>query len=301
MLQGNSTPTLSVFTLALSVLFGFLLVRSVKNEVARKDELQEITTKLAIANDRLEKANAAKSEFVSIASHQLKTPLAAIKGYISMAKEGDFGKYEPKMDDALDKIQVLTDRPISLVENLLNVSRMESGKIEYDFKKARIEEILQELENTFVIVAREKGLYLHFLYPRSNLPEIEMDGDKIREVISNLIDNALKYSKAGGVTVKLQTTGTMVRTIVSDSGIGIPSEEMPNLFSKFSRGKDRSRLVAGGTGLGLYVAKSIILAHHGKIWAESDGSGKGSRFILDLPFRQPRNNSKEIPSQSNHL
>lgn len=287
LIRSNGDKVLPVFTFLLSILFGFFLIRSVKNEVKRKEELQDVTARLAVANGELKKMDAAKSEFISIASHQLKTPLGALKGYISMAKEGDFGETGPKMDEALDKMQILADRPIQLVGNLLDVSRMESGKIEYDFKKGKIEDILKELQGTFALTAREKGLYLHFLYPKRILPEIEMDSGKIREVISNLIDNALKYSKEGGVTVRLETIGDKVRIIVSDSGIGIPPQEMPNLFSKFSRGEDKSRLTVSGTGLGLYVAKSMIEAHHGKIWAESDGAGKGSRFIFEIPFIQP--------------
>lgn len=286
-IQTTANRVLSGVTLLLSVVFGLSLIRSVKNEVRRKEELQGLTEKLAVANDQLRISDNARSEFISIASHQLKTPLGALKGYISMSKEGDFGEVGPQMSDALDKMSVINDRLLQLVENLLDVSRMESGRIEYDFKKASMENMLRELQNAFVLAARQKGLYLHFLYPRKSLPEIEMDAGKIREVASNLIDNALKYSKQGGVTVKLETIGNTARLIVSDSGIGIPPQEMCNLFSKFSRGKDRSRLAASGTGLGLYVTKNIIEAHHGKIWAESDGVGKGSRFIFEIPFAQP--------------
>lgn len=287
LLRNTGDRTLPVFTLLLAVLFGFFLIRSVKNEVRRKEELQILSAKLAMANGELRKMDNLKSEFISIASHQLRTPLGALKGYISMAKEGDFGEISDQMSGALDKMQVLNDRLLQLIENLLDLSRMESGKIEYDFKKSRIEGILRELKNTFALVAKDKGLYLHFLYPKRPLPEIEMDAEKIREVASNLIDNALKYSKQGGVTVKLEVSGGMARVIVSDSGIGIPAQEMPNLFSKFSRGKDKSRLAVSGTGLGLYVAKNMIEAHHGRIWAESDGEGKGSRFIFEIPFSQP--------------
>jgi len=287
LLRTSGDRILPIFTFLLSILFGFFLIRSVKNEVKRKEELQDVTGKLEVANIELKKMDNIKSEFISIASHQLRTPLGTLKGYISMAKGGDFGEVSSQMSEALDKMKVLDDRLLQLVENLLDLSKMESGKIEYDFKKSKIEDILKELSNAFVFSAKDKGLYLHFLYPKKSLPEIEMDGGKIREVASNLIDNALKYSKEGGVTVKLEVNNNKARVIVSDSGIGIPSQEMPNLFSKFSRGNDKSRLTVSGTGLGLYVAKNMIEAHHGKIWAESDGAGKGSRFIFEIPFTQP--------------
>jgi len=128
------------------------------------------------------------------------------------------------------------------------------------------------------------------------LPEIMIDKVKVREVISNLVDNALKYTPRGGVTLKLENINdhkeikNFIRITVSDTGIGVPQTELQYLFSKFSRGKDTKRLNAGGVGLGLYVGKSMIEANGGKIWAESDGEGKGSRFIVELPIEQ----SKEI-------
>lgn len=286
-IQNNTNRILTAVTLALTIGFGIYLIKSVKNEVKRKEELQDMADKLAAANDQLRKLDNAKSEFISIASHQLRTPLTAIKGFISLLMEGTYGAVEPKINDVLNKVYVANERLIQLVENLLNISRIEAGRIEYRFEKTKIEAVMHELEDTFALAAKEKKLYLHFKYPEKELGEIEMDSGKIREVTSNLIDNGLKYSKKGGVTVTLDGDNEKVKVIVSDTGIGIPEEEISYLFAKFSRGKDVSRLHVGGTGLGLYVGKSIIEAHHGKIWAESDGEGKGSRFIFEIPIVQP--------------
>ena len=115
-----------------------------------------------------------------------------------------------------------------------------------------------------------------------------IDGVKVREVISNLVDNALKYTLKGhgGVTLRLQQVGDAARITVSDTGIGVPETELPYLFAKFSRGKDISRLNTGGTGLGLYVGRNMIESNGGKIWAESDGQDRGSRFIIEIPLVQ---------------
>lgn len=134
------------------------------------------------------------------------------------------------------------------------------------------------------------------------MPELLIDGSKTRETISNLVDNAIKYTKEGGVTVNLELAENqqlktddkrVVRVIISDTGIGIPKEELAHLFAKFSRGMDIKRLTATGTGLGLFVGRSMIEAQGGKVWAESEGEGKGSRFIVELPVEQ----SKEILTQ----
>jgi signal transduction histidine kinase len=281
----TSTVLISV-TVLLTTILGLVLINSVKNEVKRKDDLQAMSDQLAAANDELRKLDNAKSEFISIASHQLRTPLTAIKGFISLILEGTYGEVSPVVHDALNKVYLSNERIIGLVENLLTVSRIESGRIEYRFEPTRIENIINELNDIFIMVAKQKSMYLNILLPKDPLPEVEMDGQKIRELISNLVDNALKYSNEGGVTVKAEMANSnYVRVTVSDTGIGIPADEIPYLFVKFSRGKDINRLHAGGTGLGLYVAKNIVEAHHGKIWVESDGAGKGSRFIMELPIK----------------
>ncbi len=276
---------LIMLTLAAVLGAGFFLIRSVKKEITRKDELQEMSDRLARANDELRKLDNAKSEFISIASHQLRTPLTAIKGFLSLILEGSYGKVAPEVQDVLNKVYASNDRIVQLVENLLNISRIESGRIQYQFQKSSIEDILKELSDMFFVMAKNKNLTLTFTLPKKKLPLLYMDAGKIREVISNLIDNAFKYTEKGGVEVILEQKGPVARITVSDTGMGIEAETMPHLFSKFIRGsKEASRMNVAGTGLGLYVGKSFIEAHHGRIWIESDGKGKGSRFIVELPI-----------------
>lgn len=287
-LDNTTNIILISVTVLLSTIFGIVLVNSVKKEAQRKEELQQMSDKLAEANDQLRKLDNAKSEFISIASHQLRTPLTAIKGFVSLLLEGSYGKVEAKQEDVLNKVYTSNDRLINLVEDLLNISRIESGRMEFKLAPTRIEDLCQEVADTLMMKAKGRKLYLDYQLPKVALPELMIDGTKVREVISNMVDNAVKYTEKGGVSMRIEKTDDVVRVIVSDTGIGIPKEELPYLFSKFSRGKDTARLNTGGTGLGLYVGKAMIEQNGGRIWAESDGAGRGSRFIIELPVAQDK-------------
>ncbi|HDH07745.1 MAG TPA: sensor histidine kinase, partial [Candidatus Moranbacteria bacterium] len=159
-----------------TLFISFLLYKSFNKEVQRKEELQKLSDKLEDANEQLKKLDRAKSEFISIASHQLRTPLTAIKGYVSLIIEGTYGKIDKKIKEALSKVYVSNERLIQLVENLLNISRIESGKIEYKYDNWQIEKIIKELTDNFIFAAKKKKLYLHLDLPKHPLPMIRIDG-----------------------------------------------------------------------------------------------------------------------------
>jgi len=282
-IQNPTNKVLNGITLALALGFGYMLVRSVKMEVQRKEELQNLSDQLAVANDKLRALDKAKSEFISIASHQLRTPLTSIKGFGSLLLEGTYGEVPEAQRGALEKIYISNERLIQLVEDLLNVSRIEAGRMEFDFEEAAIEDLVQEAVQTLELSAKAKNLYLHWQKPETPLPKVKIDITKIKEVISNMVDNAIKYTQKGGVTVKVQDDGKNVRVVVSDTGIGMDQEEIDMIFEKFQRGKQVAHYHTDGTGLGMYIGKKIVAEHKGRIWAESDGKEKGSRFILELP------------------
>lgn len=302
--QNSTSMILTGVTLSLSLGFGYYLIRSVKMEVQRKEELQVMADKLASANDQLRKLDNAKTEFISIASHQLRTPITAIKGFASLILEGSYGELNDGVKGAISKVYDSSERLVALIEDLLNVSRIESGRMQFAFEKADVAKLIKELYDNFILIAKNKNFFLEMKMPETPLPEIVMDYTKIRELVSNFIDNALKYTEQGGVTISAELRengvvidekgfvvpdqksefGKVVRITVKDTGIGIPKEEIPYLFKKFSRGKDVSRLHVGGTGLGLYVGKAIAEAHHGQVWVESEGDGKGSSFIIEIPM-----------------
>ncbi|MDP3957495.1 MAG: HAMP domain-containing sensor histidine kinase [bacterium] len=286
--QSLTNQILVGVTLIGTTIMGGYVIRSIKAEIARKEELQKISDALAIANQRLKELDLTKSEFISIASHQLRTPLTAIKGYISLILEGSYGKVPAVIQDVLDKVYTVNSRLVHLVEDLLNVSRIEAGRIQYSFAKAQLEPLVAELVEMFTPTARSKKLSLQMRLPEKPLPPLTIDPNKIKEVLSNLIDNALKYTKEGSVTVSLEGVKDVARITVTDTGIGIRPEDEKNLFEKFIRTQETTKMVASGAGLGLYVGKNFVEAHGGRIWAESDGAGKGSRFIIELPLVNPK-------------
>ncbi|MEA3323303.1 MAG: HAMP domain-containing sensor histidine kinase [Patescibacteria group bacterium] len=262
----------------------YVLKKCLDQEIAKKEEVVKLTKDLDRANIELRRLDRAKSEFISIASHQLRTPLTAIKGYISLILEGAYGTNSPKTEDALNKVFLANERIIQLVEDLLNITRIESGKLEYHYvDDVQVEEVLEELKDLFVLRVKEKNLDFQIEYPKKKLPLIKADRSKLREVISNLIDNAIKYTNKGYVHVSVKHKRKFVRITVEDSGVGISSESLRSLFKKFSRGTDDTKMYTEGTGLGLYVGKSLIESQGGRVYAKSDGIGKGSQFIVEMP------------------
>ena len=266
--------------------FGYLLVKSVIQEIKRRAELQRLY-------DELEKLDEAKTEFMSIVSHQLRTPLTAIKGYVSMILEGLYGNFAEKMKKPLDNVFASNERLIKFVNDILNVTRIETGRLEFIPEKTSMEEVISSVISELEIKSKEKNLYLRWEKPTPStdsgqaepLPKIFIDPDKIRQVVLNLIDNAIKYTKEGGVTVKLQIANGKLQIAVSDTGAGMSQEDIQKLFRSFSRGESGVTYYKEGTGLGLYIARQFVELQGGKVWAESEGKGKGSTFYIELPIK----------------
>ncbi|NTW15147.1 MAG: hypothetical protein HGA38_02115 [Candidatus Moranbacteria bacterium] len=286
--QTSPSKALVIITLVLVLVFGYFLVRSVRREVERKEELQRISDSLAQANQRLKSLDNAKSEFISIASHQLRTPLTAIKGYLSLILEGSYGEVSREIEDVLEKVNLVNRHLIQLVEDLLNVSRIDTGRIRYSFEPAHSELIVADLADMFQPIARERGLELRLRLPKKSLRRVPLDAPKIREALSNLIDNAIKYTEQGSVTVSVEDVGhTRVRMSVADTGMGFEPGMAEEIFGKFVRTAETTKKCVSGTGLGLYVGRKFVEAHGGRMWAESGGPGTGSRFIIEIPYANP--------------
>ena len=274
-------------TLSVAVIFGYFLIRSVYQEVRAKEEIERLAGDLEKANDELKKLDAAKSEFISLAGHQLRAPLTAIKGYASMVLEGSFGKIEESVHEALRRVIISADHLVKLAADLLDLSRIEAGKFKYSFTSLDFSEVivrgLKELEE----VSKEKGVAIEFKDENKDKLKVKADADKMHEIVINLVDNALKYTKEGPVVVKLeaisQSTDKKLRLSVRDKGIGVPKEELQKLFTKFARTEAAKKVRPEGMGLGLYFVKKIAEDHGGRAWAESDGLNKGSTFIVELP------------------
>ena len=282
---------------ALTVFVGVLLVRSVIKEIEQKERLEKLSKELEAANTELKRLDAAKSEFVSIVSHQLRTPLTAIKGYISMMREGTYGKLEENQQDVLEKVSQSSERLIAFINDLLNLNRIEDGRITYAFSAVDLAQMADDIVFDLKTLADMKKLKLTWLKPHG-LPKAWGDPDKIRQVMINFIDNAIKYTAEGSVNVALKLEEGFLVFQVKDTGVGMGPEEKSNLFKKFVRGEGGRMMYTGGTGLGLYVAKLMTEAHHGQISGESEGNGKGSVFTIKIPTEEyaKRNGVNQITS-----
>ncbi len=251
-----------------------------------EERVEERTKELREAYEKLKKLDQVKSEFVSIASHQLRTPLTAIKGYLSMITDGTYGKVPLKIRGKMKNVIESNERLIRLVNEMLSLSRIETGKMKLELEKINLEKIIEQVVSDFGIVAKNNNLYLKLLKPKDKLPEMMVDEWKIRQVLINVIDNALKYTRKGGVRVAILKEGRNVKIKIRDTGEGMEDYELEKVFESFSRGRAGNRLASEGTGLGLYIARKFVEMHDGKIWAESEGNSKGSCFHILIPMKE---------------
>ncbi len=274
-----------------TLLFSILLVRSVKQEITAREkisslanELSETNWQLARSNEQLRIVDQRKSEFVSIVSHQLRTPITAIKGYASLLLEDSYGKLTAEQSGPIEKIFASSKRLADMVSDFLDISKIEQGKMTYTFTSVDLHAMLTDLTDEFRKEAKEKKLKLTFTRPEKTSFIVTADDGKIRQIFSNILDNAIKYTPKGEVTVSLEkdnAQGTVI-TRVKDSGIGLSQDDIHHLFGKFTRGSGGQKEHTSGSGLGLYVAKKMLEAQHGKIWIDSEGPGKGSTFVVEL-------------------
>lgn len=296
----------SVYTYPLSVrseLIGAMIIGLKEDEPSvsefRRDLLNRLAETIGIAidnsllysevqaaNERLKELDKLKTEFVSLASHELRTPMTAIKSYLWMALEGKGGPLTEQQKYYVDRAYVSADRLIKLVNDMLNISRIESGRLSINVKSVNLTQLVQEVIEEISPHANEVGVSLK-LDSTISVPNVLADADKIKEVLFNLIGNSLKFTqKDGKVVITFAIKDTMIETTVSDTGSGIDKENLPKLFQKFgiiseSYANEETKATSG-TGLGLYVSKAIIELHEGKIWATSEGKGKGTQFHFSL-------------------
>lgn len=237
------------------------------------------------ANTRLKEVDRLKDEFLSIASHELRTPMTAIKSYLWLALSGKGGELSEKMKFYLERSYNSTERLIKLVNDLLSISRIESGRVHVELQKTDAEKIIDDTIIEVLPRANELGLNVEFL-PHKELPPVLADPDKIKEVLMNLIGNSLKFTpKGGNIQIKVEIKDQMLIVSVVDNGQGLAPDDIPKLFQKFNIIKGSYEVnhnIFQGTGLGLFICKKIIGLHNGEIWVTSEGKGKGSTFSFSL-------------------
>lgn len=280
------TRVVAGITLVFTTIAGYFLVRSVKREVALRVQVEDLVVDLAKANDRLKELDKMKSEFVSIASHQLRSPLTSIRGYASMLVEGSYGKLPAKAQEAVQNIADSSMYMVRSVEDYLSVSRIEAGNMKYEMSDFSLKETAERLVDELRVVAIKKGLVLVFRSDCSGNGMIHADIGKTRQVLQNLIDNSMKYTPKGTITVVAHDDVRKKKMCVTihDTGVGMSPETLEEVFEKFVRAKNANSINVTGTGLGLFVAKKMVDSMGGKVWAESEGEGKGSIFHVEFPL-----------------
>jgi signal transduction histidine kinase len=262
-------------------------LRKVLEERQRFISLKDHATELERANQELKKIDEMKSEFVSVASHELRTPLAAIKNAVQLMLQEKTGGINENQKRFLSMAERNINRLTNILNNLLDLSRIESGKTNLKFEELDIRNSIEFILSSLKTQADEKSIRLQMEIPEK-LPSVYGDREKVEQILTNLVGNAIKFTPEGGeisVSAKpFENEGNMdmVAISVRDSGIGIPEDQLDRIFEKFHQVEDSLRRSIVGAGLGLAIAKSLVEAHHGKIWAESE-VGKGSIFTFTLP------------------
>ena len=249
---------------------------------------KEIVGLMVILHDitRGKEVDRLKTEFVSIAAHQLRTPLSAIKWILRMLLDGDVGDLSKEQVEFLEKGYQSNERMITLINDLLNVARIEEGRFLYKLTFQSLEEIIEKVLASSEESIKKKKLKLVFIKPKSSLPKIEVDGEKISLVIQNLLYNAIRFNREKGkVTVTIKYDKMNIEVMIEDTGIGIPSLQQNLIFAKFFRANNAMESETEGTGLGLFICKNIIEAHGGRIRFESK-ENQGTTFWFTLPIKQ---------------
>jgi signal transduction histidine kinase len=250
--------------------------------VTLQERVDKATYQLRRTNQKLEELDETKDDFISMASHQLRTPLTSVKGYLSMVLEGDAGKLNATQSKMLGQAFISSQRMVYLITDLLNVSRLKTGKFVIDAVPTNLSEIVEEEVSQLVETGQARSIELTYIKP-AEFPALMLDETKTRQVIMNFIDNAIYYTRASGhIQVKLTNKLTSVEFEVTDDGIGVPRSEQHHLFTKFYRAANARRARPDGTGLGLFMAKKVIVAQGGSIVFKSK-EGQGSTFGFVFP------------------
>lgn len=274
------------------------------NEIERftatlEKRIETATRELRASNEKLQQLDTAKDEFISMASHQLRTPLTSVKGYIDMVLEGDAGKITSQQRKLLTEAFESSERMVHLIGDFLNVSRLQTGKFMLERRPTDLAHVAEQEVDALKVTATAHDLRLSYHKPTA-LPILLIDEEKMRQVIMNFIDNAIYYSRPSTtINVTLRQEGGDVVLEVTDTGIGVPVAEQKHLFTKFFRATNARKQRPDGTGVGLFLTKRVITAHHGQVIFHST-EGKGSVFGFRLPLARLRVDTTNDANDHNH-
>lgn len=316
----NVAYILTTITFLLTTIFGYFLIRSVQKEIEQREEIEKLALNLERSNAELSHLIDEKNEFIALATHQLRAPLGAIQGYASLVLEGDYGKITPETAEAVSIMYTSAHNLTGIVGDYLDFSRLDLNSLEIHSSPVDVIDAISAIVREQQPILRIHETTLNWdpqkipkallTKQQSDTPQsqsvalVNADIGKLKQIISNLIDNAIKYTEKGTITISIsraskldgahtvdaanhvaedQAPGKGYRITVADNGIGMTPATISKLFKRFSRAERAHETNIMGTGLGLYLAKHMVERMNGKIWAESDGPNKGSRFIVELP------------------
>ncbi len=264
---------------------GVSLIKSVLREIKYREEIKRAYDVEKLAHEELARLDEVKDQFLMATQHHLRTPITSMIGYTDMLLEGFYGDVSPKTRETLLKLMKSAKNLNKVVNELLDLSQFQLGKSSLFLKPGvEIMPILKSIIGEVKLGAKEKKIYLRMEKPKGEIPTIKADASKLEVALTNLIDNAVKYTPKGGVKIKVERPDSKIRITIKDTGVGMTSEDIGKLFSKtFERGEEAKKMFGSGKGIGLYLSFNIIKSHNGKLWAESEGHGKGSSFIVELP------------------
>ena len=282
----ENVQVIAGITLVITVFLGILLIRSVRKEIEQREEIEMLAKDLEKVNFKLKELDKAKSEFVSIASHQLRSPLTSIRGYTSLLLENSFGAIPEKAIEPLERIDTSAKRMATAIEDYLNISRIESGNMTYEKSDFNLRDEIERISDDIRPTALKQGLVLLFRSDLKSKTIVNADVGKTAQIAHNLINNSLKYTKKGSITVFMRDDIKTKKVFVDviDTGVGMSQSTIDKLFQKFSRADNANETNSAGTGLGLFIAGKMAEDMGGKVEAFSEGEGKGSRFTLSLPL-----------------
>ncbi len=269
-IKDSTDKSLSIITFITTLFLAYLLLQNAKKEMEQREEIEELSKQ--------------KSEFMSFASHEIRNPLTAMKGYAANILDGDYGDVAPELKDPIQKILVRGNDVVALISQYLDKSKIELGQLVYHFADVDLAGLVKMIVSGFQPHVEQAGLKMIFVADDHVDYTVNGDEGKLKEVISNLLDNSIKYTKQGSIDVSVSKKEGRVLLKIADTGVGIKAETIPMLFKKFGRA-DEAKANILGTGLGLYLSHEFVTAHKGKIWVESEGEGKGAQFYVELPAK----------------
>jgi signal transduction histidine kinase len=266
------------------VVFQFISYR--RDYSALEKDMKQKETSLDDAKIGLREVEILKSEIVSLAAHQIRSPLVAIEGYISMIKEGDFGQVDENMKEAISSISTSANYLMTLVNEFLNISRLEHGQLKFNMVNIELSTLVEDVMHEYHGVARANRIDFELIQDKRERYLIHADRSKTQKIISSIVDNAFKYTIYGWVKLELDKLDGKIRLTVKDTGIGIERSDQEKLFDKFFRTSSGNEVFVRGTGLSLYMAKHMLLAQGANVWVSSEGEGKGSTFVIEFEDKE---------------